>query len=86
MAAYFTEIEAMQMERFSAVMETWITFQDLENALSDSYEMALASGHSHDSAVAKAAAFLAIHRDQVMHPAVSTGIVELVLSATTAKK
>ena len=62
-------------------METWITFKDLENAINDNYEMALASGHSHEASIARAAAFLAIHRDQIIHPAVSTGIVELVLKA-----
>lgn len=69
----------------SVVMETWITFHDLENAISDNYETALASGHSHEAAIARAAAFLAVHRDQVMHPAVSTGIVELVLKTKNSE-
>ncbi|TNE63193.1 MAG: hypothetical protein EP336_18010 [Rhodobacteraceae bacterium] len=63
-----------------ARMEIWITYADLKYALEDNYNSAILAGHSHDAAVAHAAAFLTINRDQLIHPSVSVGIVEHILA------
>ena len=61
-------------------IETWITIEDMIGSVRDQYELARSEGHSREGAMSYAAAFLAVHRDQIMHPAVSIGLVELLLS------
>ena len=60
-------------------MEVWITFKDLENSIGDEFDKALASGHSEEAAIARAAVFLVVNRDQLIHPGVSTELTDLVL-------
>lgn len=68
----------------SNAIETWITLEDLIGSVCDQYELARSEGHSRDGAMSHAAAFLAVHRDQIIHPAVSMGLVELLLSEKLA--
>lgn len=62
-------------------MNAWLTFEDLKWSLEEAYSSALKEGHGEDAAISKAAAVLAIDRDQLGQRAIACRITKLVLSS-----
>jgi hypothetical protein len=61
------------------MMEAWLNIDDMKNRVVDEYTRAIASGIDKEAARVKAAAFLAVNRDQIIRLDVSLGIVDLLL-------
>ena len=60
-------------------MTTWTTIEDLVSGLLAEFEAAKRSGASDDAAMARAAAVLAVRRDDIARLEVSYGLAEIVL-------
>jgi len=60
-------------------MTTWTTIEDLVSGLLAEFEAAKRSGASDDAAMARAAALLAVRRDDIARLEVSYGLAEIVL-------
>lgn len=65
-------------------MQKWSTIDDLVAEILKEYEAAIASGSHHEQAVARCAAMLAVHRDDIGQIGVSFGLAEMVLRCASA--
>lgn len=64
-------------------LEAWLTFGDIESRLRDEYLLALGEGHGREAALARAAALLSMHRDQLASAAISLRLAQLILDVSS---
>ena len=67
-------------------MNDWLSADDVIGTITEVYNNARDSGHLHETALAKAAALLAIRRDEFAHPALSTSLSEKLIFETRRER
>lgn len=65
---------------------TWILACDVQGDLTEVYNRSISQGHSHEAALANAAAFLAVNSRQIAVPSVALGLVEILLNGSVQRR
>lgn len=65
-------------------MATWTTIEDLVSGLLKEFEAAKRTGATDEAALTRAAALLAVRRDDIAQMEVSYGLAEIVLRSASA--
>ena len=60
-------------------MAKWGAFEDMTADLLGEFELAKKSGASDEAAIARVSALLAVHRDDIINPNISYGLVVAIL-------